>query len=112
MDIETLSTGERRAVRNGFDLRRRRMALEYVKAVGSVSKACRELGVPRRTFYRWKLRFDREGESGLVNRRSGPKDHPWSTPPEVVEKIVHLRSKYHLGPDRITWLSFPKTRTP
>ena len=79
------------------------MALELAEAVGNASQVCRELGIPRRTFYHWKRRFVLEGESGLANRRPGPKNHPWSTPPEVVEKIVHLRSNYHFGPQRITW---------
>jgi transposase-like protein len=43
---------------------RRGSVLSYAEAVGSVSKACREFEVPRATFYRWKRRFDREGESG------------------------------------------------
>ena len=29
--------------------------------------------------------------------------HPRSAPPEVTEKILHLRSNYHLGPERIMW---------
>ena len=31
--------------------------------------------------------------------RSHPRQIPW----EFVEKILHLRTKYHLGPQRITW---------
>jgi len=103
MAAEVLSPGERRAVRNAFAMRRRRVALGLAEALGSATKACQELGIPRRTFYHWKRRYRLEGESGLANRRPGPKNHPWSTPPEVVEKIVHLRSQYHLGPQRITW---------
>ena len=103
MDAGGLTAGERRAVRNALDVRRRRRVLEYAKALGNVSEACRELGIPRRTFYRWRKRIEHEGEGGLMNRQPGPKNHPWSTPPEVVEKIIHLRTKYHLGPQRITW---------
>ena len=28
---------------------------------------------------------------------------PNQTPPEVVEKVLHLRRNYHLGPIRIVW---------
>jgi transposase InsO family protein len=32
-----------------------------------------------------------------------PHKHPNKTPDEVVEKVLHLRSQYHLGPMRIVW---------
>ena len=61
MEGMTLSAGEERAVRNAFVMRRRRLVLEFAEGLGSVKMACRELGVPRRTFYQWKRRFDEEG---------------------------------------------------
>jgi hypothetical protein len=32
-----------------------------------------------------------------------PHQMPNQTPPEVVEKVLHLRRNYHLGPIRIVW---------
>ncbi len=43
------------------------------------------------------------GVAGLVNARSVPHRHPNKTPPEIAEKVLHLRRKYHLGPIRIVW---------
>ena len=35
--------------------------------------------------------------------RTPPHNHPNKTPAAVVEKVLHLRRKYHLGPMRIVW---------
>jgi hypothetical protein len=44
-----------------------------------------------------------EGKAGLVRKKPIAKSHPRQLPPEVVDKILHLRRTYHLGPQRITW---------
>ena len=87
----------------GSSVRLKRLVLDYAGVCKTVSEACHEFGVPRSSFYRWKKAFATSGMSGLVNEKPGPRNHPRSTPPEVVEKILHLRCKYHLGPQRITW---------
>ena len=78
------------------------VVLDYAKHAG-VTKACREFEVPRSSFYRWKARFEEEGPSGLYPRKSSPKNHPRRTPAEVVEKILHIREEYKLGPMRIKY---------
>jgi transposase InsO family protein len=40
--------------------------------VGNVSQACRELGVSRTLFYRWRQRYVAYGPDGLHPRRHGP----------------------------------------
>ena len=35
--------------------------------------------------------------------RPPPKNPANQTPPEIVEKVLHLRQTYHLGPIRIVW---------
>jgi transposase-like protein len=82
---------------------RKRMVLEYAKGIGNAAEACREFGVPKSTFYEWKKAYDEGGVKGLVRKKPTPKSHPRSLPPEVVEKVIHLRQQYHLGPQRITW---------
>jgi transposase InsO family protein len=65
--------------------------------------ACRELGVSRASFYRWRKAFEKDGIEGLIRKKPVARSHPRQIPPEYVEKILHLRKKYHLGPQRIAW---------
>lgn len=76
--------------------------LEYAKHVG-VTKACREFNIPRSIFYRWKQKHDKEGRSGLYRKKPVAYRHPRKTSPEVVEKILELRTDYQIGALRITY---------
>ena len=69
----------------------------------SVSEACRELNVPRSSFYGWKKKFGMEGRSGLYRKKPIPYYQPTRTPPEVVEKILEIRKEYQLGSLRIKY---------
>jgi len=77
--------------------------IEYAEKWKNVSRACRTFGISRAAFYRWKKIYDAEGESGLWERRPIAKDHPRRIPEVKVEKVLELRKKYHLGPQRIVW---------
>lgn len=85
------------------EIRRKMRVLEYAVSVGSASRACRYFGVGRATFYRWKDVHAKEGDAGLARKKPVAKSHPRQAPPEVVEKVLHLRRTYHLGPVRIMW---------
>ena len=85
------------------EIRRKLRILEHGQASGDVSKTCRYFGIGRASFYRWRARYRTEGEVGLTNKRSVPHTHPNKTPATVAEKVLHLRRKYHLGPQRIVW---------
>jgi transposase InsO family protein len=39
----------------------------------------------------------------LVNQKTAAKNPANRTAPEIVEKVLHLRQTYHLGPIRIVW---------
>ncbi len=90
-------------VRNALDAQRKLIVLQYAKGIGNVGKACRDLGVVRSSFYRWKKAFAAEGRAGLVRKKPIARSHPRQIPREFVEKILHLRTQYHLGPQRIAW---------
>ena len=85
------------------EIHRKLRILEHAQQTGQVSKTCRYFGIGRASFYRWKRAFERDGEDGLVNAKPIPKTSPNQTPPEVEDKILHLRRTYHLGPERIMW---------
>lgn len=90
-------------VRDILAARRKVMILEYAAAIGKVSEACRDFGIPRSSFYRWKKTVSVEGKRGLLRKKPIARSHPRQIPPEFVEKILHLRKQYHLGPQRIAW---------
>ena len=62
--------------------------IERAQAVGNVSAVCRELGISRTLFYRWRKRLERYGSDGLHPRRLRPQaGRPVSVTPEV-ERLV------------------------
>lgn len=76
--------------------------LEYANHLGA-TKACKEFNVPRSTFYNWKKKYDNEGRSGLYRKKPVAYSHPRKTSPEVVEKILELRTEYQIGALRISY---------
>ncbi len=85
------------------EIQRKLRIHRHTETIGSVAKTCGYIGIGRASFYRWKTAYRERGVAGLVNGRSVPHRHPNKTPPEVAEKVLHLRQKYHLGPIRIVW---------
>jgi transposase len=77
--------------------------LRHAEENGHAARTCRYFGVAKTSFYRWKALYKQEGEANLINKKPIPKNPTNRTPPEVVEKVLHLRQTYHLGPIRIVW---------
>ncbi len=63
----------------------------------TVAQLCREYGISRKTGDKFKQRFKRLGEAGLLDQSRAPKVIPHRTPPELVELIVAERKR------RPTW---------
>ena len=68
--------------------------LQLAEALGNISQACRQRGVSRTQFYEYKRRFQTHGIEGLRDLPPIAKNHPFTTPPEVVARIIAL-SKLH-----------------
>ena len=85
------------------DMQRKLGVLQHPEKIGNARKACRYFGVGRSSFYRWRDAYQKHGEAGLKNAKSIPKNPANQTPAEIVEKVLYLRRKYHLGPIRIVW---------
>jgi transposase len=88
--------------REELRVRLKLVVLEHANHFG-VTKACREFNVPRSTFYRWKQKYDNEGRSGLYGKESVAHNYPRKTSPEVIEKILEIRTEYQFGALRITY---------
>lgn len=78
-------------------------ALQHAEQTGIAAKTRHYFGIGRASLYRWKAAYKARGKQGLVNAKPLPKYPAKRTPPEIVEKVLYLRSKYHLGPIRIVW---------
>jgi transposase InsO family protein len=85
------------------DIQRKLKILKRAEETGHVARTCRYFGVGRASFYRWKAALEKQGEAALARREPIPKNPKNRTPPEIVEKVLHLRKSYHLGPMRIVW---------
>ena len=71
------------------------------EVTGNVAATCRYYGISRQCFYKWLRRYEELGEEGLRDGSSAPLNCPNATKPEVVTRIVYLRSHYHFGPHKI-----------
>jgi putative transposase len=76
----------------------RKAVLEYLKTE-SISKASRMFGITRAVVYDIR-RKDREGD--LKDRSRAPKHQPGKTPPVVEDRVVDLKNKTRLGPERLS----------
>jgi transposase len=85
------------------DIKRKLRILAEGGERGNVSHTCRRFGISRDTFYRWKREYAACGEAALVNSKPCPENPKLRTPADIEEKIIHLRTTYHLGQLRIAW---------
>ena len=86
--------------------RRARIRLAWFKRyeeIENISQVCRELGISRKTFYKWWPYYAKEGLPGLKDRSKRPKSHPKAVPKEIAQLIVKLRQKSHYGPRRLAF---------
>ena len=74
---------------------------EASAAPRNVAQACRHFGLSRKSFYKWKARYDAHGDAGLCDQPRAPHHSPGATPREVISKILYLRQRYHFGAGRI-----------
>lgn len=67
-----------------------------------VAQLCREYSISRKTGDKFKQRFMRLGEAGLVDQSRAPKVIPHRTPPELVKLIVDERKRHPTwGPKKL-----------
>lgn len=64
--------------------------LQLAERLGNVTEACRQRDISRTQFYEYKRRFQTHGMEGLKDLPPIHKTHPFSTPPETIEKIIAL----------------------
>ncbi len=70
---------------------------------GNVSRLCGHYGISRDTYYRWKKQLELKGKTALVDSKPCPENPKLRTSKPIEEQIIHLRTTYHFGPQRIAW---------
>ncbi|MGH2802747.1 MAG: IS481 family transposase, partial [Thermoleophilaceae bacterium] len=70
---------------------RLRLVKRVVEDDWSLSEAAEAAEVSERTARKWVRRYRVEGEAGLLDRSSAPKDQPQATPENRIEAIAALR---------------------
>ncbi|MGC8802952.1 MAG: helix-turn-helix domain-containing protein, partial [Bacteroidales bacterium] len=68
--------------------------LELAQALGNISEACKRREVRCTQFYEWKRRFQTHGIEGLKDLPPIPKNHPFTTPKDTVNRIKELALSY------------------
>lgn len=67
-----------------------------------VAQLCREYGISRKTGDKFKQRFKRLGEVGLVDQSRAPKVIPHRTPPELADLLLAERKRHPTwGPKKL-----------
>ena len=89
-------------VQEELGVRLKLAVIEYADQFG-VTEACREFKVPRASFYHWKQKYEKAGRSGLYRERPVAYRHPRKISPEVVEKILEIRTEHQIGALRIRY---------
>jgi transposase-like protein len=87
-------------------VRQRYAWFQEAQQLGDVKLACRRLGISRKTFYKWKKRFDQaKGErSSLLDRSRRPHRPNRYVKKSLQRRILTLRKQTRLGPQRIRQL--------
>src|SRR6266446_2093549 len=65
-----------------------------LKAHKGMSQLCRKFGISRKSGYKWKARFEREGRRGLRDRSRRPHRSPRQVSVEWLKRIRRLRRRH------------------
>lgn len=79
----------------------RHLIIERLASGRSAAVVAEELGVSRATVYKWRQRYQEEGEAGLLDRSCRPRNSPRCLSPEIEAAILELRCAEKLGPHRL-----------
>lgn len=85
-----------------------RMAAAVAGGSVNVAVFCRERGISRQTFYKWRRRFAAEGVAGLGERSRRPASAPGRTAADIEDAVVRARKELaedgaDHGPQSIVW---------
>ena len=68
--------------------------LQLAESLGNVSKACKQMGMKRTQFYKYKRRYEKYGLEGLKNLPPIHKFHPKTTSSKIEKKILSISQNH------------------
>ena len=69
-------------------------ALGLADELGSVTEACRRVGLSRSQFYVYRRRWRADGASGLERRSRAHHAHPHATPPALQRRVIEMSAAH------------------
>lgn len=54
------------------DIKRKLKIFAHAAKIGNIRKTCRYFGIARTNYYKWRDKYDKEGEIGLINNKPCP----------------------------------------
>ena len=88
---------------DGREVQRKLRVRRYAERTRQVAKTCSYFCFGWAGFYSWRRAYEQDGEARLVDAKTIPKNPPNQIPPELPEKVLQMRRKYDLGPERVMW---------
>jgi len=88
-------------------IQRRRMVRRVIEQGWSIKRAAEAAEISSKTCGKWVSRYRAEGESGLLDRSSAPKEIPHRTVPEREQLIAQLRRLRMTGAEIALVLGMP-----
>lgn len=68
----------------------------------SMAEACRSFNISRKTGYKWLRRYEKYGDSGLVEQSRRPINQPTKLSEKAILRIISIRVAHkHWGADKI-----------
>ncbi len=82
---------------------KRKALFREARKLGNVSLACKRFGISRKTYYKWWKRFKstKFDPLSLVDQKRTARRIRRKTPKNIVKKILRIRKRTRLGPERI-----------
>ena len=90
-------------IKEYLKFKRKLFILNYTKEVGNTTKALKEFGINKSTFYKWKKVYEAEGPDGLIRKKPIARSYPNAVKQEVIDKVLDIRRRFQMGSWRIKW---------
>lgn len=87
------------------EARQRLSWMDMYRECGTAARVARHFGIPLRTFWRWRKRYDPWDLKSLEDRSRRPKSSPHRTPMEIEHRILTIKTEHpRWGKEKIAFV--------